>query len=90
MGKERESAARTMVLEEKTATLVIREKELEEGITSIKTEEGIKNEIKEKFNVIQEGEWVAFIVDDRNVSTSTDGSRVSWYKRLWTAIIGNQ
>ena len=90
VGKERESAARTRALEERTIALVIREKELEEGVASLKTEDGIKEEIKERFNVTEEGERVAVIVDDQSVSTSTDSLDSSWYKRLWAAIMGNQ
>ena len=88
--KERESSERSRDLGEKTAALVLREQELREGIARLETEEGVKDEIKERFSVTQEGEYVAIIVDEKSVSTSTDTSLLSWYKRLWTAIIGSK
>lgn len=88
ISKERESAERTKILEEKAAALVVREQELREGIESLKTEEGIKKEIKERFSVTQENEHVAVIVDDRNGAVLDDDSGSAWYKRLWAVIIG--
>ena len=72
------------------ATLVLRERELKEGIDRLKTEEGLKEEIKERFNVTQEGEQVAVIVDRKEVSSSTDSSVLPWYKRFWIAIMGEK
>lgn len=88
INKERESSARSKDLKEKMITLTAREQELKEGISRLQTEEGIKNEIKERFSVTQEGEYVAVIVDDRRVSSSTDGSAMPWYKRFWIVIMG--
>lgn len=90
INKERESASRLKDLEEKAAALVVREGELKDGIARLKTEEGIEDEIKEKFSVTQEGEFVAVIVDDRNASSSDDDGGKTWYKKLWNVIIGNK
>src|SRR3989344_621918 len=87
MNKERTSSELSKDMEEKVATLVLREQELREGVRRLETEEGIKGEIKEKFNVTQAGEHVAVIIDDRGASSSTDSSTLPWYKRLWIAII---
>lgn len=88
MNKERGSSERLKVLEEKAAALLLREQELREGVTHLQTEEGIKDEIRERFSVTEEGEYVAIIVDDREVSSSTEDWSWPWYKRLWSAIIG--
>ena len=88
--KERESSERAKDLKERATALVLREQELSHGIARLQTEEGVRDEIKERFNVTQEGEYVAVIVDDRKVSTSTDSSLWSWYKKLWVAIIGSK
>lgn len=85
--KEWESSKRVKDLEGKAATLILREQELREGISRLQTEEGIKDEIKERFSVTEEGEHVAVIVDMKEISSSTDRSTLSWYKRFWIAII---
>ena len=90
INKERESALRSRELEEKATTLVQREEELKEGIARLETEEGIQEEIKERFSVIQEGEFVAVIVDDRRATSSDDDSGKAWYKKLWSAIMGGK
>jgi cell division protein FtsB len=87
--KERESAELTRNLEEKAAVLSSREAELGREISRLKTEEGIKDEIKERFNVTEDGEYVAVIVDEKYQATSTPPARPPWYKRFWNAIIRN-
>ncbi|MDO8729236.1 MAG: hypothetical protein Q7K26_05145 [bacterium] len=87
MNKEWQSKAQSKNLEQKMATLVIRERELRENIARLETEEGIKDEIRRRFSVTQEGELVAVIVDDSRVSTSTDSSLWPWYKKFWNVII---
>ncbi|MDO8471331.1 MAG: hypothetical protein Q7S49_01850 [bacterium] len=90
MNKERTSSERSKDLEEKAAALILREQELREGVRRLETEEGIKDEIREKFSVTEEGELVAVIVDDQGVSNSADDSMLPWYKRLWIAIMGGK
>src|SRR3989344_3968387 len=72
VARERESAARSKELESKAAALILREQELEDGIARLATEEGIEDEIRERFSVTQEGEHVAVIVDEKRAATSTD------------------
>ena len=61
IGKSLESYQRSKNLEEKAEALAVREQELKEGIARLQTEEGVKNEIKERFSVTQEGEYVAVL-----------------------------
>ena len=82
-----ESSERSKDLEKRAAALILREEELKRDIARLQTEEGVRDEIKEKFSVTEEGEYVAVIVDDRKVSSSTDGSTLAWYKRFWNVIM---
>lgn len=87
MSKERESAKRLTALEFETEELEVRETELHNNIAKLGTEEGIIEEIRGKFGVTREGEYVAIIVDERSESASS--SVVvdhPWYKKLWDAI----
>lgn len=85
--KQRESAKITHDLEERATSLALREEEVKKGIIRLETEEGLKEEIREKLSVAQEGEYMAVIVEDLNVASSTDDTLGSWFKRLWGAII---
>jgi len=87
MDKGWESSERSKDLEKRAAALILREEELKGNIARLQTEEGVRDEIKEKFSVTEEGEYVAVIVDDRKVSSSTDGSTLAWYKRFWNVIM---
>ena len=87
MDKGWESSERSRDLEKRAAALILREEELKGNIARLQTEEGVRDEIKEKFSVTEEGEYVAVIVDDRKVSSSTDGSTLAWYKRFWNVIM---
>lgn len=90
VGKEWESSKRTEGLEARVSALAFREQELKEGVARLQTEEGIKDEIKERFSVTEDGEYVAIIVDEKRSPTSTDSSTLPWYRRFWSAIIGNK
>jgi type II secretory pathway component PulJ len=90
MDKEWESRERLEALGERATSLAIREQELKDDIARLQTEEGIKDEIKDRFSVTQEGEYVAIIVDERGISGSIDSLALPWYKRFWSAIIGSK
>jgi len=86
ISKERLSAMYLDGLEDKSLALALREEELQGDIGRLKTEEGIKEEIKERFNVTEEGEHVAVLVDNKT-ATSSSTSGKPWYKKLWSAIM---
>ena len=90
VNKANDSAKLREDLEGQAATLVLREQELSKDIARLKTEEGIKDEIKERFSVTREGEYVAVVVDERRASSSTETKGLRWYKRFWVAIMGNK
>ena len=81
--KERQSAERVAGLEEKSGALALREESVGEGIKRLQTEEGILEEIKEKFSVTREGECVAIIVDDTPKTAITGTSTAEWLKGRW-------
>ena len=87
MVKERESAKRVENLEKETEALSAREAELRDGIARLQTEEGIVEEIREKFSVAREGEYVAIIVDEKANASSTESTEGSWYKKILGAIM---
>jgi cell division protein FtsB len=88
--KERESAELARALEEKAVALALREAELNRNIARLETEEGIREEIKERYSVTEEGEYVAVIVDEKRQATSTVPARLPWYQRLWDVIMKNK
>ncbi|MBX4181369.1 hypothetical protein KW807_00700 [Candidatus Parcubacteria bacterium] len=85
--KERESGKVVRDLEAKAEALNSRESELKEGIASLQTQEGIFQEIKEKFSVTQEGEHVAIIVDERSKKASSTIPKQSWLAGLWQEVL---
>ncbi|MDO8565284.1 MAG: septum formation initiator family protein [bacterium] len=87
IAKERQSAGRVAELDAKATALALREQSLEAGIAKLGTEEGILEEIKDKFSVTREGEYVAIIVDEKSKDKSAENKEI-WYKKLWNAIIG--
>jgi cell division protein FtsB len=89
MLKERESAERVAKLEAQASAMEAREALLKEGIARLQTDEGVREEIKEKFSVTEEGEYVAIIVDER-LPEPSEAEALPWYKKLWNAIIRNQ
>jgi len=90
MNKERESAKYVRDLELEVSNLSKREGELKEGIAKLNTEEGVNEEIREKFSVTQEGEHVAIFVDGSSATSSEDRTNLPWYKRFWHAIMGDK
>lgn len=88
LGRLEESQAYKETLEAQVANLAQREAELTRNIEDLQTEEGLRREIKEKFSVSEEGEYMAVIVDARNISTTTSGEKKGWFARIWSAIIG--
>ena len=85
--KEYQSSERVEALAKQATDLASREEKLERNVTYLKTDEGVKEEIRSKFGVTQAGEHVAIIVDERHSSTSTDDMKKPWYKRFWDAIM---
>jgi hypothetical protein len=87
MNKKRLSEEYVKNLEVESQELTERQKNLEEDINYLETEEGIDEEIKQRFNVSKAGERVVIIVDPKPIATTTDENSNIWYKRMWNAIM---
>jgi cell division protein FtsB len=85
MHKVRVSREHVRVLEEKALALTLRSQELEEGIANLDTEDGVMKELKEKFNVIEEGERVVVVVDEEAQDPSDEAKSQSWMGNIWTS-----
>ena len=85
---ERESARDARLLELEVASLSEREDELKAAIEKLQTPEGVEEEIKSKYNVARAGEMVAVIVDGPENKATTTEEEGSWWRDLWSAIIG--
>jgi cell division protein FtsB len=86
--KKHDSEVYVKNLQRETQDLNNRQAELENSVTYLKTEEGIDQEIKQRFNVEKPGEHVVVIVDPKQTSTTTTQENSTWWKSLWDAIIG--
>lgn len=86
---ERESAEGAEFLALEVASLSAREAVLGEAIEKLNTEDGIEEEIKSKYNVAREGEYVAVIVDRPERGATTTQEKKSWWKRAWAGIMGS-
>lgn len=86
IGKQVESGELAALEQEKAMALAARQEELEDKVERLKTEEGIKEEIRERFSVAEEGVHVAVIVEEKRATTTEEPERMPWYKRFWEAI----
>lgn len=87
MIKERQSAERVEVLEAEKSAIEAREAELKGRISRLQTEEGVMEEIREKFSVAREGEYMAIIVDDTSGSTTSDKTAGERLKGWWQGFV---
>ncbi|MCR4279328.1 MAG: septum formation initiator family protein [Candidatus Zambryskibacteria bacterium] len=87
MLKERASANKVEELEAQSEALESREAELNSEIARLETPEGIVEEIRDKFSVTREGEYVAIIVDDRPKATTTEKSASERFKEWWEKLM---
>lgn len=82
---ERESAERVEELKREKDALALRHEELNRDILKLQTDEGVIEEIKEKFSVTREGEYVAIIVEEKEKATTTEDSSF-WLKSFWQGL----
>jgi cell division protein FtsB len=85
---ERQSAKEADLLALEVAALREREGVLSYAIDRLSTEEGIEEEIKSKYNVARQGEYVAVIVDKPQKEALPEAPAKPWWSRVWSAIIG--
>ena len=86
--KERETAHKKELILDEIDALRERERILNEDIAKMKTEEGIEDAIREKYQVVKEGEKMVTIVDEKEKlplvdESQTDHSFWGWVKSLF-------
>lgn len=85
--KQRETAKKKNLILANIETLRQREDILNKDIEKLKTEEGVEEMIREKYQVVKEGEKMVVIVDesekvlDPNGEVVVDNSLLGWVKR---------
>lgn len=80
--KMTESSDQRRVVEQKSAELSAHDKELRGEIASIKTEQGLEQEIRSKFSVSKENENVVIVLDDPSTTAPTSTPKTLWQKFL--------
>ncbi len=66
MGKMEETSKNKKIVEDKIAELEKSKEKLNEDINKLKTDEGVEENIREKFGLAKEGENMIMIIDDKN------------------------
>ena len=66
MGKMKETSRNRKIAEEKVAELSKQKEKLSSDIGKLQTEEGVEENIREKFGLAKEGEEVIVVVEDKN------------------------
>jgi len=81
IGKEMDSSKKKSLILDQINTLKDRESSLLSNINKLKTDKGIEEVIRDKYQVVKQGEKLVVIVDDNNkVLTSTDATT---YHSFW-------
>lgn len=88
--KERETSKKKELILNQIETLRIREESLSSDIERLKTEEGIEETIRDKYQVVKEGERMVVIVDQEKAKEIVveegvkDHSFWGWIKRTFS------
>ncbi len=83
--KEKFSRDGLAVAEKKYADLSVRKDFLESQIQKMKTEEGLEEEIRNKFSVTKKGEVSVLIVDSSSSTVEDSGDKIQ--KSLWQSFL---
>ncbi|MEI6581111.1 MAG: septum formation initiator family protein [bacterium] len=87
MNRMQETAKNKKIEEEKIIELKQRKDQLSGAISSLKTEKGVEENIREKFGLAKDGEEMIIVVDDKNptsVTKNTEPNRLfSFFKNLF-------
>ncbi|MFA6273196.1 MAG: hypothetical protein WC673_01750 [Candidatus Paceibacterota bacterium] len=83
-GRYQDSRASLALIEKELTTIENKKTTLEKTTTALKTEEGIKEEIRQKYQVAQDGEQLIVIIDDEQKKpTETPEKRTG----IWQPIL---
>jgi cell division protein FtsB len=85
-GKERESGLNRKEAETQLSQLNIQEKALEQDVARLKTERGVEDALRHRYDVGSSGEGVIYIVDQKATDTGTvetHGGLFGWFGSWW-------
>ncbi len=68
-GKMRETSLNRKIIEDKIVELQKEKEKLTENISKLKTDEGVEENIREKFGLAKEGEEMIVVVENKDTST---------------------
>ncbi len=87
LGKQSQSGVDVLALQAKADALTTQEETVSANIAKLKTQSGVSEQIKEKYNVSEAGEHVAILVNESRNATNTATTSPHWYGKLWSAIL---
>ncbi|MFH1454891.1 MAG: septum formation initiator family protein [bacterium] len=82
--KSRLSVNNFAAVESDYKSLKARKDMLESEINRLKTDNGIEEEIRSKFNVAKPGETVVTIINSSNTPTNTENSTKGFWSNFWS------
>lgn len=80
--KKKESAFNLVTVEQKLTEGERRKQELSAAIGSLKTQEGLEKEIRNKFSVAKEGEKVIIVVEPSKIEGTEGTDSGSFFKKI--------
>jgi len=86
--KERESRANFKLAQSQYIEKEKMESELTAKIERLNTDSGIEEEIRQNFGVVKPGEEVVLIVEEKNKTTTEDGTKQSFWSKFKSGFLG--
>lgn len=80
--KQNESAKNLEKVKTELANAQNREEDLEASVSYLKTQEGVEEEIRDKYSVAKPGEEILLIVEPRDNGKSDEHIRKSWREKI--------
>ena len=84
--KESISSETVKALKEEEESLTKRKEELEMKVESLQTDKGIAREVREKFDVVKEGEYVAILIDPKATTTEVVEEEKGFFEKMWGSL----
>lgn len=84
--KERESGENVARVSKEYEDLMTRRANLQNVNEKLKTEEGVEEEIREKFQVSKDGENVMVIVDSPTNTPQIEVKKKGWFENVWEKV----
>jgi cell division protein FtsB len=78
-GKMSETRKNRQMVEAKVNQLQIEKERLTADISKLNTEEGVEDNIREKFGLAKEGEQLIVVVDDESEKDTTEEESSNWF-----------